>query len=360
MPRVLTQCFRDLATVDGVGTRRFGHRIGFPLLTAFLGILWIQEIVSGFLNPVDVVALPVLTALLAIAAIRAWRSPTPSILWERIVFLVGLIFLVGVMAASLAFGTVQHDLSTHFAYLPLAYVAAVLTLGPRHGGRLSLFTYGVSIVILGLGAVREQIEWTQFISVALRDPLLIGLVTAMAVSYREQATQRARLTSEAHLDPLTLAMNRRGALTHLDRIRTPYALLIVDLDGFKRINDHHGHEMGDRVLRRCAHAFRNVLRPEDLLIRWGGDEFVVLTTRTSEIDAGNMARRLQRAARRVGRMMELPVDASIGFAHGESDTPWRTVLQQADQEMYRVKERRRNMAIPFSVQATPRHPQPAQ
>jgi len=181
------------------------------------------------------------------------------------------------------------------------------------------------------------VAWTDVTPVAVGHLLLIGLTVAIATTYQEHLLHRLRLQREAHLDPLTLTMNRRGGVHHLDRMRVPYALLVLDLDAFKHVNDHHGHAMGDTVLVRCAKAFRAVLRPEDLLVRWGGDEFVVITNMTAVEDVDHLVGRLRRAMRRVAVELDVSVDVSIGTALGRPDVSWQQTLSEADAMMYRRK-----------------------
>ncbi|KAA0233393.1 MAG: hypothetical protein JJLCMIEE_02841 [Acidimicrobiales bacterium] len=146
-------------------------------------------------------------------------------------------------------------------------------------------------------------------------------------------------------DELT-RLPRRGILReHLAMVRArsrvsgePYALLFVDLDGFKRVNDHHGHEFGDRVLVRVAERLRKLVRPTDLMARWGGDEFVFVVDR-SETAAGSLARRILETL-----VDPITVDdqtvrlsASIGIAEGDADNEIEDLANTADSAMYHAK-----------------------
>jgi len=131
-----------------------------------------------------------------------------------------------------------------------------------------------------------------------------------------QADHFERLSRE---DALTGLSNRRGFLRRLDqelvrakRYRQPLALLFVDVDGFKRINDRHGHRVGDLALRHVAAAIQSELRSTDLGARWGGDEFTVLAPNTSEAAAAKFAERLRVLISRAGTHGH--VTASIGSA----------------------------------------------
>jgi diguanylate cyclase (GGDEF)-like protein/PAS domain S-box-containing protein len=161
-----------------------------------------------------------------------------------------------------------------------------------------------------------------------------------------------RLRRLADEDPLTGLPNRRGlegairlALDMADRHQLAGALLMVDLDGFKRINDTHGHAVGDAALSAVAHALRERLRSTDLLARVGGDEFAVLLRATTGEPARALAAALVgevRAARLADELPEIALDASIGVADfGTPPLPTvRTLLDSADAAMYAAKRGR--------------------
>ncbi len=123
---------------------------------------------------------------------------------------------------------------------------------------------------------------------------------------------------------------------------------LIDLDHFKRINDTYGHPAGDAVLHQAAVRLKAMVRGEDELIRWGGEEFMLLTRGTPRDHAALLAERLRRAVE--GRPVELAdgrtiqVSCSIGFAPYPlvPDIPWQRSLDLADQAMYQAKARGRN------------------
>jgi diguanylate cyclase (GGDEF)-like protein len=149
-------------------------------------------------------------------------------------------------------------------------------------------------------------------------------------------------------DPLTGLPNREllddriaQALARSRRSREPFALLVVDLDGFKGVNDIRGHEAGNTVLRAISRRLESVVRETDTVARVGGDEFVVLSLGTGEdAEAAALAGRVRQALRRSyrvdGGLVEL--DASIGWAIFPQDglTP-SELIAQADGQMYATK-----------------------
>ena len=165
----------------------------------------------------------------------------------------------------------------------------------------------------------------------------------------ERKTLEKRLEHQAFHDPLTGLPNRRlfmdriqQALARIDRNGEPLAVLFLDLDNFKVINDSLGHAVGDQLLAKVAHRLRTCLRPEDTVARLGGDEFIVLLESPQGLDqtifvAERVAQTLQ--APFVLDEHEVTTTASIGIALGTSsrDTP-DDLLRNADFAMYRVKE----------------------
>jgi diguanylate cyclase (GGDEF)-like protein/PAS domain S-box-containing protein len=160
-----------------------------------------------------------------------------------------------------------------------------------------------------------------------------------------------RLRRLADEDPLTGLPNRRGleasirlALAMCDRHALAGALLMIDLDGFKQVNDTHGHAVGDAALAAVAQSLRRRLRATDLLARVGGDEFAVLLRATSGVPALRLADVLVREVRTTtleAGLPEIALDASIGVADfGPPPLPTvQELLASADAAMYAAKRR---------------------
>lgn len=189
------------------------------------------------------------------------------------------------------------------------------------------------------------------------EPAAIELVQAICLQ-AAQALARIRLQEElAHLalhDQLTGLANRAllrenidSALAAAERTTQPVAMMFMDLDGFKPVNDRLGHQVGDEVLREVARRLRSVVRESDVIGRFGGDEFIVLCPETGDEQAAVIAERLREA---VGQPMEwLPpgfaVSVSVGVVvHSSREHRPTTdeLLEIADSEMYRAKNGGRN------------------
>lgn len=170
----------------------------------------------------------------------------------------------------------------------------------------------------------------------------------------ELAASRARISEleeRIDVDPLTQTLNRRGferelkrSLAYVKRYGATAALVYLDLDDFKPVNDRHGHAAGDAVLKAVAAALGRQVRASDVVARIGGDEFVVLLWNVSDANAAAKAAALEAAVYttpvRFGNST-LVVGASAGVASvGPLDTP-ADVLGRADAAMYARKAQRR-------------------
>jgi diguanylate cyclase (GGDEF)-like protein/PAS domain S-box-containing protein len=170
----------------------------------------------------------------------------------------------------------------------------------------------------------------------------------------ERVTREAVLVHRSLHDPLTGLANRllfRDRLWHAlergHRENTPTCVLVVDLDGFKAINDRLGHPMGDLVLMAFAERLRSVLRASDTAARLGGDEFSIVCENTERSDGEVLSGRLRHAVTDpltlAGAVVAVGVSIGVGYAPGgeNPDTSVERVVREADDAMYRDKRRGR-------------------
>jgi diguanylate cyclase (GGDEF)-like protein len=167
-----------------------------------------------------------------------------------------------------------------------------------------------------------------------------------AVSRRTAALRRTteRLRQLATTDELTGLWNRRAFLERWDfeyarakRYGRPVGCLVIDVDGFKSVNDTIGHHMGDLVLKQVAQELKNALREADVLARFGGDEFIVALPETSVAHASLVAEKLRELAIHGPweRQPSLgPIRLSVGVGFLQSHLTAEKVIQQADADMY--------------------------
>jgi diguanylate cyclase (GGDEF)-like protein len=171
---------------------------------------------------------------------------------------------------------------------------------------------------------------------------------------REIAIARARiadLEARADVDPLLDILNRRGfereltrGLAHMKRYGTHAALMFIDLDAFKAVNDRYGHGVGDALLTGVARELLAHVRASDVVGRLGGDEFGVLVWRVDEAQAAAKAREIEELIGRVGVIhgqARVQVGASVGAAALAVDASPAEMISAADRAMYARKEERR-------------------
>ncbi|MFT3925701.1 MAG: diguanylate cyclase [Myxococcales bacterium] len=180
------------------------------------------------------------------------------------------------------------------------------------------------------------------------------------IAFTDLTAQKAvehQLRTLAQRDPLTQAYNRHhfwqiahNELSRVKRYQRPLSLAMVDADLFKAINDQHGHDAGDMVLRAIVDTCHETLRESDVLARYGGEEFVVLLPETPSEGAQTVMERLRERVESTSIMLddgrEVRVTVSIGLsALLESDPDVETVLKRADEALYAAKHSGRNRVV---------------
>ena len=165
---------------------------------------------------------------------------------------------------------------------------------------------------------------------------------------------------DAGSDALTNLLNRRFLPTVLrreielaTRNRTPFSLLLLDLDHFKAINDGHGHDAGDRALQHVAGLLGQLTRGSDYLFRYGGEEFVVVLVAASESQATVIAESLRRQIAQspvaLANGQVLALTASIGVAGHDGHPDYERLMARADAAMYEAKRSGRNRVVVASA-----------
>jgi diguanylate cyclase (GGDEF)-like protein len=205
-------------------------------------------------------------------------------------------------------------------------------------------------------AVVGMILEGQVLSLEQHGPTLWLMVLVMGVamfSGMSQMHYMAALVHRAMVDPLTGAYTRRSGAETLElqfRLaalqNAPVAVVFFDLDHFKSINDTYGHEEGDKALRALSTHLKDGLRRGDILVRWGGEEFVAILNNTDTEGARIGVQRL-RAAGFGMRPDGTPLTASIGVAERKADgvLDWNSLIELADKRMYDAKKGGRNRAV---------------
>ena len=259
------------------------------------------------------------------------------------------------------------EMTETFFWAPVVYVVAFFIPGIRWG-RFGVILFGVltpavSAAYVFSSAVQrtttEPAVLYALIQLNLANVVMISLTRAFARlrSYLSRVENRsAALEQLAHTDTLTGLPNRlslEATLKKALRAKKPFAVIFIDLDRFKRINDTQGHASGDELLVEVAQRLGRVIRPQDTLVRVSGDEFVlVMQGVTSENATHETAQKLQRtfhAPFEITRQ-NVRISASIGFClYPEDGNDAKALLRHADSAMYRAKAAGRGSLHRFSA-----------
>jgi diguanylate cyclase (GGDEF)-like protein len=177
----------------------------------------------------------------------------------------------------------------------------------------------------------------------LRNAVVLSDITAEEI-YKEEL-EKLTIT-----DPLTGAKNRRyyelraaAEASRACRYKEPLSILLFDIDHFKKVNDEHGHDVGDQVLIEYTKLVKSMLRDTDELCRIGGEEFVIITPHTSQIDAYKLAEKIRKEIEEHHKV--LPITVSIGIAQYKDCESKDELFKRADNALYEAKESGRNRVV---------------
>ncbi|MCU7864703.1 MAG: GGDEF domain-containing protein [Candidatus Thiodiazotropha sp. (ex Lucinoma borealis)] len=236
-----------------------------------------------------------------------------------------------------------------YALLPFVMVAG-LTLFPLT--LLEFISYALPIFLAAVFSAYPQTtaEIAQAVSTVWLLVLLLGVALFASLT---QLRYMLSQVSHASYDVLTGMLSRRAGIEILElqfrlalMSEKPLSILYFDLDNFKAINDTYGHDIGDKVLKMAAKQIRDMVRKGDSVIRWGGEEFIVVLPTAGAKEANDVIERIMQAG--VGlRPDGNPVTASIGVAEVQQDklSDWKTQVELADHRMYTAKTSGRARSI---------------
>lgn len=290
--------------------------------------------------------LVVTITLLAFAFAAIWPSPR----WR--------VATIALPLATLQFGVARSILRARAAR-PADYMTAALFCAC---GALAVMRFGVEL--LGPGFVAEPVRGAMHVIVLVFSGILpiVGTIGFMLMCGDRLNDDLARL---AMVDPLTGVYNRRtlagmaaAAIARARRESLPLALLAVDVDHFKHINDRFGHDSGDEALRLLVAGMQASLDEHAILSRIGGEEFAVLLPDRDEEQARATAERLRQHLEQTRFAVDgqaLPLHVSIGVAEIGSTLPdLAALLREADRALYAAKRTGRNRVVAASTLATTR------
>ncbi len=348
------------AALNALRRRVYGFALGLGVIASLINLAF--NVFFGTPDPYQQLFLPLLAISCGMLAVVLMRVPRAQKWVEAGMCAIAASSLLGRLYYGLYIGNPRIDigaeLSVLAAWFPIIYVLFFLILDGRRATIASFISYA-AIGVVGVpylvarqsqaALLNETFVLTQMVTSNLAYILLLSVLSSLKEKYADAHALAKAMHALAMTDALTGLPNRRRftaalehEIEHARRYARPLALIMFDLDHFKRVNDTLGHDAGDAMLCQAARRVREHLRGADQLSRWGGEEFFVLAPETDLERAKTLAEKLREMIEvepfgRVG-----PVMASFGIAiYAEGDAP-ATLFKRADDALYRAKAGGRN------------------
>jgi diguanylate cyclase (GGDEF)-like protein len=329
---------------------------GVTFLTVFVITLLSLWVGNAGLIASTLIELPI-SCLLMLLIFRQHRlghiETARLLLWTGVMAIITAAILGGQ-------GTV---IFTHGYYLVLATIAAIFS--PIQRWRRLLFVVSLNIAfftffqIHGWSPNPATLTLSRAMITALETIMISTcaaiIVLLMLIGEYSATRNEIELQLMANTDPLTRLPNRRAFRARLKRnleqLNSPHdniAIAMIDIDFFKKINEEHGHDMGDKVLQLLASLLLQHVRAEDTLARYGEEEFALLLPQTSAEQALSVTERMRTAVEQTlfgHSQAPLRINISIGLANIQSKIRVDQALKAADDALYRAKQQGRNRVV---------------
>ena len=330
-----------------------------------IGVLWVFESRYGLIDEVCRVAYPLmLIVFFAITAmLYRWPETVPIARWVGFFAIAAFLFLE-LMAALVSGGPLvgNYAFISLLMWLPLAYAIALFMLeahqAPWAAGGLFVLIAAVSVAYMLRSGPDDSGDAAMLVNLLTSHVVLLaclsGLVRIKLVLFKAEVQSR-RLFEQASTDPLTGLANRRYGLEMLrlaaseHTVETPSAVMLCDIDNFKCINDLHGHDVGDKVVLAIASVLQHSTREIDTVVRWGGDEFLIVVP---QIGVHALMEMVERVRVRVAdttlvdeKCSAIAPSLSIGIAEMDEDESLERWIKRADDALYSAKSGGRNRCV---------------
>lgn len=325
--------------------------MGFAVVAA----IWMVEEMTGLVATFDRVGYSATIVVTCFCVVLS-RIFNKTSLAKAIIFIHIAIYLMSLAVFSFILAANQgsiYPLASTLQWMPIVYIVAFLFLAKRIAVISAIGIYCLLIVMLAISYTELfPVNNTELRVLMINMVLSHGIyifcmfsVIKLKRTFRESEERALQLEQAANVDGLLGIANRRFMQKKLDEYvseEEPIVVLVIDVDHFKSINDTYGHLVGDDVLRAVAKCMQNMLRPDDVIGRWGGEEFLVLARNTDRKGALALAERIRKSVENqnfedVGR-----VTVSIGVAGNEPNTTVAQVFADADGALYQAKQLGRN------------------
>ena len=356
---------------ESAASRRSNALLHSIMLSLFIsgivavGVLWALESRFGLLDELCSVAYPTILVIFFAGAVMLHRRPQTIVIarWMAFLSVIGLL-VIQFAAAVWGDGPLvgNYPFISLLMWLPLAYAIDMLMLETRHGpwAACALFAFIAMVSIFRIFAAGsgDAGDTALLVNLLASHIVLLACLSGLVKFKLALAKADARsnhLFEQASTDPLTGLANRRYGLEMLRRaVAEPVsevssAIIVCDIDRFKGINDLNGHDVGDRVLLTVAAILKKSTRDLDTVIRWGGDEFLIVVPRIGAPALAELAERLRArvaaATLRDDGQCAIALSLSIGVAALVDDEKIDDWIKRADQALYLAKAAGRNRCV---------------
>lgn len=334
-------------------------------LFAVLTPLWIVVDISIFPNTVwpSLVAARILTTMAFVAivlAVKRANTMRKAYLSLAMMFAVPTLFFLftSQYLKQIPLEGLQAGVSSGYNFLPFVMLAglSIFPLTIVEG-----LVFAAPILLIQLGAYLMRWPMFDWPTAAASLWLLMLIASVSILAGVSQLAFILVLVRESMNDSLTGCFSRNSGEKLLEmqygqasRSGTSFALAFIDLDFFKQVNDKYGHDAGDRVLMEATSALRSHQRSSDILVRWGGEEFVLVMPKTDGEQAQVALERMSRSG--FGERPDgTPLTASIGIAEllQDKSMDWHALVELADRRMYKAKQSGRNRIVGCRLHTVP-------
>jgi diguanylate cyclase (GGDEF)-like protein len=327
--------FTLIMLVDGDSSRTYQATVQSSLFISHFLLMW--GVASLYERRFPKV--PFGLAMMIAAGVIGYTIFQPSLFWLRVATASGFIVFVDLICSLLVWRARGHRIDTVLAgiFAIQAMLTSVRVIQP--------YLPGAELLTL------DTFTGSQFMASMQTINTLFAIVLGLALFARYSTNLVMRLNRLAETDPLTGLLNRRAFETKVDLLRAaaaplPTGLIICDIDHFKRVNDTHGHHVGDTVLQAVARLLQDEAGEASLCARLGGEEFCIVLPETNSEMTRLAATRLRVAIETqkiVSSDRGLELTASFGYCQLAPEDDFRTAMASVDAAVYQAKADGRNL-----------------
>ncbi|WP_456488801.1 GGDEF domain-containing protein [Caminibacter pacificus] len=306
-------------------------------LFLFISVFYFIGVFFGlFVVDKSLLKIELFLVLFDIVLFRAYKKKKISYFTFAYVLTFSIVFMI----------TMIFFLNTHVVYRSFWFIASLPYIFLYNGKALGIFVafYSVILMLIAFEKGLFPITFQDFIDYLIADLMVASIsyffITQMEKYEKKVIEEQKKLDIQAKTDYLTNVLNRRGFIKEIEDKKG--VIGIFDLDHFKKINDTYGHEFGDEYLRHFVKVLKNSLRKDDIIGRFGGDEFVVLFINSKKDDLNKWVEDFYKKLE-LSPYKGIKVSVSIGLANYEGDL--QKSFNLADNALYISKNKRNKVTF---------------